>query len=90
MQVDEDGEVVTQVRPAYHFVCLYSQVSAALFRQEVLSLSTQAKLHSSTRSCSPLTSAADHLCLNSAIDHHRTDPLFATASNTVQLWDETK
>jgi len=25
-----------------------------------------------------------------AIDHHRTDPLFATACNTVQLWDETK
>lgn len=23
-----------------------------------------------------------------AIDHHRTDPLFATASNTVQVWDE--
>ncbi|RSH85221.1 rRNA-processing protein sof1 [Saitozyma podzolica] len=22
------------------------------------------------------------------IDHHRTDPLFATASNTVQVWDE--
>ncbi|CAE6412158.1 unnamed protein product [Rhizoctonia solani] len=28
--------------------------------------------------------------LNSAIDHHRTDQLFATASNIVQLWDETK
>lgn len=27
---------------------------------------------------------------HSAIDHHRTDPLFATASNMVQLWDETK
>jgi len=26
----------------------------------------------------------------SSIDHHRTDPLFATASNTVQVWDETK
>ncbi|TFK52971.1 WD40 repeat-like protein [Heliocybe sulcata] len=25
-----------------------------------------------------------------SIDHHRTDPLFATASNTVQVWDETK
>ncbi|KAJ1300975.1 hypothetical protein OPQ81_003399 [Rhizoctonia solani] len=25
-----------------------------------------------------------------AIDHHRTDQLFATASNVVQLWDETK
>ncbi|KAG9119232.1 rRNA-processing protein sof1 [Ceratobasidium sp. 392] len=25
-----------------------------------------------------------------AIDHHRTDQLFATASNIVQLWDETK
>ncbi|KAF9045544.1 WD40 repeat-like protein [Panaeolus papilionaceus] len=25
-----------------------------------------------------------------SIDHHRTDPLFATASNTVQIWDETK
>lgn len=26
----------------------------------------------------------------SAIDHHFTDPIFATASNTVQIWDETK
>ncbi|KJA23813.1 hypothetical protein HYPSUDRAFT_39294 [Hypholoma sublateritium FD-334 SS-4] len=25
-----------------------------------------------------------------SIDHHRTDSLFATASNTVQIWDETK
>ncbi|KAF4613062.1 hypothetical protein D9613_011063 [Agrocybe pediades] len=25
-----------------------------------------------------------------SVDHHRTDPLFATASNTVQIWDETK
>ncbi|KAK7683686.1 hypothetical protein QCA50_013062 [Cerrena zonata] len=25
-----------------------------------------------------------------SIDHHRTDPLFATASNIVQIWDETK
>ena len=24
------------------------------------------------------------------MDHHRTDPLFATASNVVQIWDETK
>ncbi|TFK29443.1 snoRNA binding protein [Coprinopsis marcescibilis] len=25
-----------------------------------------------------------------SIDHHRSDPLFATASSTVQIWDETK
>ncbi|KAG6908975.1 hypothetical protein DXG01_002583 [Tephrocybe rancida] len=25
-----------------------------------------------------------------SIDHHRSDPLFATASNLVQIWDETK
>ncbi|KZP21284.1 WD40 repeat-like protein [Athelia psychrophila] len=25
-----------------------------------------------------------------SIDHHRTEPLFATASNLVQIWDETK
>ncbi|EPQ51753.1 WD40 repeat-like protein [Gloeophyllum trabeum ATCC 11539] len=25
-----------------------------------------------------------------SIDHHRTDPLFATASNSVLIWDETK
>ncbi|KAJ3553339.1 hypothetical protein NM688_g3666 [Phlebia brevispora] len=25
-----------------------------------------------------------------SIDHHRSDPLFATASTTVQVWDETK
>ncbi|KAG2007129.1 snoRNA binding protein [Coprinopsis cinerea AmutBmut pab1-1] len=25
-----------------------------------------------------------------SIDHHRSDPLFATASSTVQVWDETK
>ncbi|TFK67609.1 WD40 repeat-like protein [Pluteus cervinus] len=25
-----------------------------------------------------------------SIDHHRTDPVFATASNLVQIWDETK
>ncbi|KAF9463237.1 WD40-repeat-containing domain protein [Collybia nuda] len=25
-----------------------------------------------------------------SIDHHRTDPLFATASSLVQIWDETK
>lgn len=24
------------------------------------------------------------------IDHHRTDGVFATASNTVQVWDETR
>ena len=27
---------------------------------------------------------------NSGIDHHRHDSVFATASNTVQIWDETK
>jgi len=26
----------------------------------------------------------------SAMDHHRTEPAFATGSNLVQLWDETK
>ena len=26
----------------------------------------------------------------SSIDHHRTDPLFATASSIVQVWDENK
>ena len=26
----------------------------------------------------------------SSVDHHRYDPLFATASNLVQVWDETK
>jgi DDB1- and CUL4-associated factor 13 len=26
----------------------------------------------------------------SALDHHSTDPLFATASNLVHIWDETK
>lgn len=26
----------------------------------------------------------------SAVDHHRSDRLFATASNTLQIWDETK
>ena len=25
-----------------------------------------------------------------SIDHHRDDPIFATASNVVQIWDETK
>ena len=29
-------------------------------------------------------------CLFSSIDHHRVDPLFATASNIVQIWDESK
>lgn len=28
-------------------------------------------------------------CIRS-IDHHRHDPVFATASNIVQVWDETK
>ena len=28
--------------------------------------------------------------LASSIDHHRSDPLFATASSLVQVWDETK
>ena len=28
--------------------------------------------------------------LLSSIDHHRTDPVFATASNIVQIWDESK
>lgn len=28
--------------------------------------------------------------LFNSIDHHRNDPLFATASNIVQVWDETK
>ncbi|KAF8128665.1 WD40 repeat-like protein [Boletus edulis] len=28
--------------------------------------------------------------LASSIDHHRTDPLFATASNIVQIWDENR
>lgn len=26
----------------------------------------------------------------SGIDHHRTDTVFATASNTVQIWDHTR
>lgn len=29
-------------------------------------------------------------CPCSSIDHHRTDPVFATASNIVQIWDESK
>lgn len=29
-------------------------------------------------------------CYCSSIDHHRYDPLFATGSNLVQVWDETK
>lgn len=27
---------------------------------------------------------------NSAVDHHRSDRLFATASDTLQIWDETR
>jgi len=30
------------------------------------------------------------LAARSSIDHHRTDPLFATTSNIVRVWDETK
>ncbi|KAF8802147.1 WD40 repeat-like protein [Phlegmacium glaucopus] len=37
----------------------------------------------------PLNVFPGKVAFNS-IDHHRTDPLFATASNTVQIWDETK
>lgn len=29
-------------------------------------------------------------CVPSSIDHHWSDPVFATASNLVQIWDETK
>lgn len=28
--------------------------------------------------------------LTSSIDHQRNNPVFATASNTVHIWDETK
>jgi WD repeat and SOF domain-containing protein 1 len=31
-----------------------------------------------------------HVIPYSSIDHHRTDALFATASNIVQIWDENK
>ncbi|KAF8452552.1 WD40 repeat-like protein [Boletus edulis BED1] len=37
----------------------------------------------------PLNVFAGKSPLNS-IDHHRTDPLFATASNIVQIWDENR
>lgn len=30
------------------------------------------------------------IAYSSSIDHHRGDPLFATASSTVQIWDESK
>ncbi|EMD36877.1 hypothetical protein CERSUDRAFT_51790 [Gelatoporia subvermispora B] len=38
---------------------------------------------------SPLSIYPGKSAFNS-IDHHRSDPLFATASNLVQIWDETK
>lgn len=40
---------------------------------------------------SPLTLffASTHTA-HSSVDHHRSDPVFATASNLVQIWDETK
>ncbi|KAI0725054.1 WD40 repeat-like protein [Fomitopsis betulina] len=38
---------------------------------------------------SPLKVFPGKTAFNS-IDHHRSDPVFATASNTVQIWDETK
>lgn len=30
------------------------------------------------------------LCSHSSISHHRYDPIFATASSTIEIWDETK
>ena len=38
----------------------------------------------------PSTSYSQTYTNSSSIDHHRTDPLFATASSIVQIWDETK
>lgn len=31
-----------------------------------------------------------HSFFHSSIDHHRSDPIFVTASNVVHLWDESK
>ncbi|KAJ7176558.1 WD40 repeat-like protein [Mycena filopes] len=44
---------------------------------------------SQTENPQPLTVFSGKSAFN-AIDHHNTDPLFATASNLVQIWDETK
>ncbi|KAF8652846.1 hypothetical protein AX16_004121 [Volvariella volvacea WC 439] len=44
---------------------------------------------STSESHTPLNVYPTKNALNS-IDHHRTDPIFATASNIVQIWDETK
>ncbi|KZT08131.1 WD40 repeat-like protein [Laetiporus sulphureus 93-53] len=42
-----------------------------------------------SKSQQPLSVFPGKAAFNS-IDHHRSDPLFATASNLVQIWDETK
>ncbi|KAJ7768408.1 WD40 repeat-like protein [Mycena metata] len=44
---------------------------------------------SQTENPQPVTVFSGKSAFN-AIDHHNTDPLFATASNLVQIWDETK
>ncbi|KAJ7472222.1 WD40 repeat-like protein [Mycena galericulata] len=44
---------------------------------------------SHTENSQPLAVFTGKSALNS-IDHHNSDPLFATASNLVQIWDETK
>ncbi|KAJ7231347.1 WD40 repeat-like protein [Mycena rebaudengoi] len=44
---------------------------------------------SSTQSPQPVTVYTGKSPFNS-IDHHNADPLFATASNVVQVWDETR
>ncbi len=36
----------------------------------------------------PIAVLLNHIC--SSIDHHRHDPIFATASSVLQVWDETK
>ena len=60
-----------------------------LFRVESLSVFSLEKLRSSK-----LTIFAygkyGLMAVHSSIDHHRSDPLFATASTIVQVWDETK
>jgi hypothetical protein len=64
--------------------------SHIVFRGNHLRFST-AKLHSSTENVL-VVKIISSLTLRtaSAIDLHRTDPLFATASNGVHVWDETK
>lgn len=68
------------------FPIIFSDIQ--LSRSDSPSMFSRENQHSSMN-YSNVSRTSSYL-FDSSIDHHRTDSLFATASNLVQIWDETK